>query len=253
MAKGLKKPNPRGDDGKGLGAEADKKTKIAKRSKAADKPAKKSNPSGAASKGQKLKRTPNARNYFTVGDDLQILEAWKASNNKPISNLAKELSATLHRSEEAVRDRLKRYIKNLSAAEHKELAAHGKRNPKWFVHFKGDKNDKKKKSIEKVAEVAPALHNREFNRKPRVSKKKTSGKPGKKVSSPDEKFAWVVDKLQNKDAYFKLEFSVQLLSDILNVLIQNEGVSQAEVERHIAGIHCDQTLGQILDGFRLKK
>lgn len=253
MAKGIKKPILKGEDGKGQAAEADKKTKIAKKGKVGDKAAKKSNPSGAAAKGQKLKRTPNARNYFTVGDDLQILESWKSSNGKPISNLAKELAHALNRSEEAVRDRLKRYIKNLSAAEHKELSAHGRKNPKWFVHFKGDKNDKSKKSIEKIADVAPALHNREFTRKPRQSKKKASAKNSKKTPNPDEKYAWVVDKLQNKDAYFKLEFSVQLLSDILNVLIQQESVSHADVERYLAGIHCDQTLAQVLDNFRLKK
>lgn len=252
MAKGNKKLNLKGENQKGQAADADKKAKIAKKTKGDNKPAKKSNPSGAANKGQKLKRTPNARNYFTVGDDLQILESWKGNSGKPISNLAKDLAITLNRSEEAVRDRLKRYIKNLTVAEHKELATHGKRNPKWFVHFKGDKSDKNKKSIEKVADVAPALHNREFNRRPRVSKKDPVNK-NKKDKTPDEKFSWVVDKLQNKDAYFKLEFSVQLLSDILNVLIQTEGISQGEVERAIAGIHCDQTLSQILDGFKLKK
>lgn len=253
MAKGLKKPNPKDLEGKGAAAEADKRNKIAKKTKVGDKAAKKSNPSGAAAKGQKLKRTPNARNYFTVGDDLQILEAWKGNQGKPISNIAKDLARGLNRSEEAVRDRLKRYIKNLSAAEQKELHTHGKKNPKWFVHFKGDKGDKSRKSIEKVADVAPALHNREFTRKPRVSKKKKENKSSKKLPNPDEKFGWVVEKLGNKDAYFKLEFSVQLLSDILNVLIQQEGVSQADVERVVNGIHCDQTLSQILDAFRLKK
>lgn len=253
MAKGLKKPNPKDSEAKGAAAEANKRNKIAKKTVAGDKAAKKSNPSGGAAKGQKLKRTPNVRNYFTVGDDFQILEAWRGNQGKPISNIAKDLARGLGRSEEAVRDRLKRYIKNLSAAEQKELGAHGRKNPKWYVHFKSDKNEKSRKSIEKVAEVAPALHNREFTRKPRVSKKKKEGKHLKKLPNPDEKFGWVVEKLGNKDAYFKLEFSVQLLSDILNVLIQQEGVTQADVERVIGGIHCDQTLSQVLDSFKLKK
>ena len=252
MAKGIKKPNPKGAEAKPQAAEPEKKVKIAKKAKAADKPAKKSNPSGAASKGQKVKRTPTARNYFTVADDYQILEASKSKDVKPISNIAKEVAHNLHRTPEAVRDRLKRYIVNLSAADQKELAAQAKKNPKWFVHFKADKSDKTKKSIEKIVDVAPALQNREFQRKPRTSKK-PAPKSNKKAINYEDRFRWVVEKLQNKDSYFKLEFSVQLLADILNILIREEGVPQAEVEKLLGSLHCDQNLGQILDSLKLKK
>lgn len=252
MAKGIKKPNPKAGEGKPAAAEAEKKLKIAKKVKAGEKAAKKSNPSGAAAKGQKIKRTPTARNYFTVADDFQILEASKNKDVKPISNIAKEVADHLHRSPEAVRDRLKRYIVNLSAADQKELAVQAKKNPRWYVHFKADKNDKTKKSIEKIVDVAPALQNREFQRKPRTSKKPPT-KVNKKAINYEDRFRWVIEKLQNKDAYFKLEFSVQLLADILNIAIREEGVSHAEVDRLLNSIHCDQNLGQILDSLKLKK
>ena len=135
-------------------------------------------------------------------------------------------------------------------ADKKELQQQAKKNPKFFIHFKA--NADKTKKIEKVCAVAPALQNRQFNRRPRVSKKKLVPKVAKKVPLPDEKFKWVAEKLQNKDSYFKLEFSVQLLADILNVLIQNEGVSPNEVEKVVGGIHYDQNLSDILNAFKIK-
>lgn len=254
MTKGIKKPNPKSADGKVAAVHSEKKVKIAKKAKAAEKGDKKSNPSGAAAKAAKVKRVAKARNYFTVGEDLQILEAFKAGKSKVLSGIAKGLHANLPgHSAEAIRDRLKRYIKNLSAADEKEIQSHGKKNPKGYVHFKADKNNKNHKVIEKITALPPALHNRHFIRRPRVSKKKPANKSNKRLPPPDERLKWVVEKLQNKDPYYKLEFSVQLLADILNVLIQKEGVSAAEVERVLGGIHCDQNLAVILDNFKLKK
>jgi len=250
MAKTQKKTNPKKDDPKHKDIEADKKQKIAKKSKANEGAAKKSNPSVGAPKGQKLKRTPVVRNYFTLGEDLQIYDLWKSSSDQPLSNVAKRLAHELGRSVEAIRDRLKRYITKISPADQKELQQQAKKNPKHFIHFKA--NSDKSKKIEKVSAVAPALQNRQFNRRPRISKKKIVPKAPKKVPLPDEKFKWVAEKLQNKDSYFKLEFSVQLLADILNVLIQNEGVSISEVERVIGGIHHDQNLQDILNQFKIK-
>lgn len=254
MAKGIKKPNPKAADGKVAAVHVDKKVKIAKKSKTAEKGDKKSNPSVTAVKGAKLKRATRVRNYFTVGEDLQILEAFKSGKTKVLSSIAKGLRAELPgHSAEAIRDRLKRYIKGLSGADEKEIQAQGKKNPKGYVHFKADKNDKNRKVIEKVTALPPALHNRHFIRRPRVSKKKPVHKSNKRLPPPDERLKWVVEKLQNKDPYYKLEFSVQLLADILNILIQKEGVSASEVDRVLNGIHCDQNLAVILDHFKLKK
>lgn len=250
MAKAQKKTNPKKDDPKHVHVEAEKKQKIAKKSKAQEGAAKKPNPSAGGPKAQKLKRTPVVRNYFTLGEDLQIYDTWKSAGSQPVSNVAKKLAHDLGRSVEAIRDRLKRYITKMNAVDQKELQQQAKKNPKFYIHFKA--NADKTKKIEKVSPVAPALQNRQFNRRPRVSKKKIVPKVPKKVPLPDEKFKWVAEKLQNKDSYFKLEFSVQLLADILNVLIQNEGVSPSEVEKVIGAIHYDQNLNDILTAFKIK-
>jgi len=225
-----------------------KKPKIAKKTKASEPGVKKAAVTGA--KPARVKKVNVARNYFNVAEDNQILEQWKASTGTAISTLAKNLAASMGRTVESIRDRLKRYITKLTPNDQKEIANHAKKNPKHYIHFKA--NADKSKKIEKVSSVTPALQNREFIRKPRVSKKKPVPKSGKKAPTPDEKFKWVSEKLQNKDAYFKLEFGVQFLADILNVLISSEHVSLNDVNAYLANTHCDQTLNQVLDHFKIK-
>lgn len=245
MTKGAKKPNPKSE---AKVADVEKKPKIAKKTKAPDAGAKKAVAGGA--KPARVKKGNVTRNYFNVAEDNQILEQWKASTGTAISTLAKNLAASMGRTVESIRDRLKRYITKLTPNDQKEIANQAKKNPKHYIHFKA--NADKTKKIEKVSAVTPALQNREFDRRPRVSKKKPVAKSGKKPPTPDEKFKWVSEKLQNKDAYFKLEFGVQFLADVLNVLISSEGVSVNEVNAYLANTHCDQTLNQVLDHFKIK-
>lgn len=246
MVKAEKKTNPKKETAKTKDANVAKQHKIVKKTKSSQPAVKKSNPSAGAAKGQKSSRTPVEKSYFNVHEDHQIYEAWKNNVGLPVSNVAKNLHSVLGRSVESVRDRLKRYITKMNVADQKELQNAAKKNPKFYIHFKT--NVDKTKKIEKIVSIAPALHNRDLKRRPRVSKKKES-KNIKKVVPPDEKFKWVSEKLANKDAYFKLEFSVQLLSDILNSLIQNDQVTAGEVEKFISGVHFDQNLTQILDHF----
>ena len=231
---------------------------VPKRAKAIQKPktvkqsTKKTNPTPTAFKGQKLHRTPVARKFFTVSDDVQLLEALKNSPTEPLSQIAQSMSVTLGRSVESVRDRLKRYLTKLSPADKKEILSQPKKAHDWFVYFVPNKNDTTKK-IEKISVHEPALKNRVLVRKPRVSKKIFPTGKVKKVTPPDERLKWVVDKLQNKDPYFKLEFSVQLLADILNHLIKSEKVALPKIEKLINEVHSDKNLKEILDSLLSSK
>ena len=232
MTKDIKNPNPKAKNTPAV--KKAKKPEIAK--------------TKTATKGLKVKRTPTNRNYFTLQEDSQILEAIE-KNGVVVSSAAKAIAAALpHRTTEAIRDRIKRYLKNLSANDKKEIHAQARKNPKGFVYFKKVNKDKK---IEKFSNIVPSLQNREFIRRPRVSKKKhVAGKP---VKTPDEKFAWIASNLQNKDSYFKLEFSVQFLADVFNTLIEEHNVSQADINNYIQNVHCDESLSNILDHFKVKK
>lgn len=198
-------------------------------------------------KGLKVKRTPTSRNYFTVQEDSQILDAIEKSG-VVVSSAAKAISTTLpNRTIESIRDRIKRYLKNLSANDKKEIHAQARKNPKSYAYFKKVNKDKK---LEKFASIVPSLQNRELVRRPRTSKKKIQQKP---TISPDEKYKWIASKLQNKDSYFKLEFSVQFLADIFNNLIEEHNVSPTEIHNYITNVHCDESLSNILDHFKVKK
>ena len=234
MTKGAKKPNPKVKD-----TEAAKKIKKAEIAKVK-----------SAAKGLKTKRTPTVRNYFSVQEDSQIIEAIDKSG-VVVSSAAKNLAAALApRTVEAIRDRIKRYLKNLPVSDKNQIHAQAKKNPKAFAYFK--KVDDKKR-IEKFSSVAPSLQNRDLVRKPRVSKKAGLNAKPKPKKSPEEKFRWIASKLSNKDSYFKLEFSVQFLADIFNTLIEQYHVPQHNILNYIQGVHCDQTLSNILDHFLNKK
>lgn len=238
MTKGLKKSNPKGD--------VEKKPKIVKKAKSAEGTVKKQAAAKGLPKGQGIKRAHTDRKYFTVGEDSQILES--VVSGGVVSAVAKRLAGPLSRSAEAIRDRVKRYLNKIPANEKIQIHQHAKKNPKHYVHFKKDGENKK---IEKIIATQPSLQNRELFRRPRVSKKPKDIKL-KKVVTPDEKFKWVTEKLQNKDSYFKLEFSVQLLADIFSVLIEQEGVPLHEIQNYVTGVHCDQSLNHILEHFKLK-
>ena len=247
MPKATKSSNPKVASAKHEGMDSAKKSKIAKKGAAGGAAGARTNPTGRAYKAKQAA----ARKFFTVGDDLAILEAYNSRNGAPLSSVAKNLSDHLSRSVESIRDRLKRYISKMNKGDIKELQNQGKKNPKYFIHFKQQNKDKKEKQIDKICSVAPALQNRQLNRKPRQSKKPV--KTPVRVVPPDEKLSWVVDKLQNKDAYFKLEFSVQLLADILNVLINSGDVTMDQAHHWVQSVHCDQNLQQVMDGLKVKR
>ena len=234
MTKGPKKTNTKGKD-----SEATKKVKKAEIAKIK-----------STAKVVKAKRTPTTRNYFSVHEDSQILEAIE-KGGVVVSSAAKALAAVLApRTVEAIRDRIKRYLKNLPAADKNQIHAQAKKNPKGFAYFKKVNKDRR---VEKFSNVVPSLQNRDLIRRPRTSKKTGIALRAKPKVAPDEKYKWITSKLTNKDSYFKLEFSVQFLADIFNVLIEEHGVSQHDINAYIQGVHCDQTLSSILEHFNVKK
>lgn len=72
-------------------------------------------PRKAAKPVETSTRSPIVKQYYTVGEDAVIIRALNAI--KPDQNktpVIKQLGETLHKSEESIRNRVKRYIKRLS-------------------------------------------------------------------------------------------------------------------------------------------
>lgn len=204
----------------------------------------------AAPKAQKAGRQ-GGKNYFTIAEDNTILEHIKrGTEGKTKTEVAKELAARLNRGVEAVRDRIKRYLAKLSQTDQAQLAKEAKRDPKTYVYFKKAADGSRK--IEKIDKQPPSLQNRDIKRRPRVSKNK---KPdAKKVTkAPENKIAWIAQKLQDKDQYFKLDFSVQVLTDIINVAMEEEKVALKDVDNLINNTFSNLTLEQILNALKVAK
>jgi hypothetical protein len=189
-----------------------------------------------------------AKNYFTIHEDNIILESIKKGNEKTKTEISKELALRLNRPIEAIRDRIKRYISKLNATDQASIQREAKKNGNQYIFFKNNADGSKK--IEKIATAQPSLQNREANR-PLTGKAGT--KKAAKGKAPENKLAWIAQKLQDKDHYFRLDFTVQLLTDILNVAVEEEGVSAAAVEKMLNTTFCNLTLEQILEHLNVKK
>ena len=204
-----------------------------------------------------LKRTVAGKRFFNVSEDYEIWTALHNKNGKPISTVSKEVSEKLKRSFESVRDRIKRYIQLLGDKEAVKLKAAAKATPNYFVHFKvrGDARD-----IEEISQNFPSgvyfkgTKKVAKNRKNSSQKQSESKVPeGKMPTLPDKKLEWVREKLASKDTFFKVDFGIQLVVAILNALIMNEGVSQAQVEEYVSNVQTNQSLDDLLGYFRIQK
>lgn len=199
--------------------------------------------------------TQGAKKFFTIKEDLEILEEIKSNENKNKSEQAKTLAARLGRQVEAIRDRIKRYISKLSQSDQKELTKEAKRVPSYFIHFK--KNADGTRKIEKFSPHAPSLQNREFNRKPRTAgTKKAIARPRAKTGVPknalDQKYAWVHQRLHNSDAYFTLDFSVKLLIDIFNSLLEQNLTTVEKIDELITQTYTTTSLEEIFAFLKIK-
>lgn len=209
------------------------KTKAAPKAKAAGK----ANPKaqkGKAQRSQSLK-------FYTVAEDAQIMEALRRADNKTTkSQLAKELAQALGRTVESVRDRVKRYIAKLSAADAKEIQRVAKKNPEHYAYFKGGAGNRR---LEKVSAEQPLIYNRELTRKPRQSKKAKRPSAGRR---PD--FGWLLKKINASDPYFAIDHSVHLLNSVFARLME-ERVERREIEQFIHAREGEVTLFEILSNF----
>ena len=208
-------------------------------------------------KSKKAISKPSGRKFFTVKEDLEIYNVLKDSDGVAVSTISKQISDSIHRSFEAVRDRIKRYITKLSDKDVKRLIQASKSTPNFYLHFK-QSNDPNKQ-IDKILAAPPSLQNQHLIRKPRVGKSKlprvrvAKGKEGKKVVLPDTKLEWVKEKLENKDAFFRIDFTVQFIVDLLNAVMEVEKVDLKSVQEYVDGVKTNQSLGDILRHFKVLK
>lgn len=199
------------------------------------------------------KRKSVSKNYFTVGEDLVIAEALLAQKEAPKSQVASTVAAKLGRTTESIRDRIKRYHNKLSSADKTQLIKEGKKNPSHYAFFvrSGDSGEKK---LEKISAQPPILQQRFITRKPRTSKKpKVVVDKHADAKSFEEKTNWVIEKLTDKDPYFQLDFSVQLLSDIFAILNKQFHIPLNQIDNFVQNIDRSLTLEEILDHFKIRK
>lgn len=215
---------------------AERSAKIAKKQEPKARAAK-ANPKqqrGKAQRGQSLK-------FYTVAEDAQIMEALRKADGKTTkSQLAKDLAQALGRTPESVRDRVKRYIAKLSAADAKEIQRIAKKSPEHFAYFKGSADNRR---LEKVAAEQPLIYNRELARKPRISKKVKKPASNRRVD-----FSWLLCKINASDPYFAIDHSVHLLNSVFARLMETS-VSRHEIEQFIHAREGEVTLFEILANF----
>ena len=216
---------------------AERGAKIAKVKAAPKARANKANPKPQKGKAQ---RTQSLR-FYTVAEDAQIMEALRKSDGRTTkSQIAKDLAVSLNRSVESVRDRVKRYISKLSAADAKEIQRIAKKSPEHYAYFKGGNDNRK---LEKVSAEEPLIYNRELTRRPR-----RSTKPNKPASRRKLDFAWLLKKINASDPYFAIDHSVHLLNSIFARLMEDT-VDRREIEAFVNAHEGEVTLFEILSNF----
>ena len=202
------------------------------------------------------------RIFFTVAEDCKILAESLKKSKQPFVQRTEILAKMLGRSAESIRDRTKKYLSKLSAAEQKTLRAAAKKTPKFYVHFSPGKI----KSMLAINEQHPSAFNRKSKepKKPRVSaprirnRGKTPIDPrrGSRVSErrprPANDFRWIAQKMRDIDPYFALDHAVSLLSDTLTHLVETGQATPAQVESFIRNTHHSINFDDIFNHFKLK-
>ena len=146
-------------------------------------------------------RTPQKRSYYTIGQDSIIMERLaNLKKENTITELASDLAQEFGKTQESIRDRIKRYLKKLSPADQKVVLKEAKKNPNQYIHFK--KQGDVYKRIDKISSVEPSIYN---NQK---KKKKATKKVGKEKKPAKNQYEWLVEKLENKDPYFSVDLGV---------------------------------------------
>ena len=217
---------------------AEKTQKIAKAKKTPKSKTQVANPKAKQAKPSRAAQTP--MKFYTVSEDAQIMEALRKTDGKTKTALAKELADGLNRTVESVRDRIKRYITKLSAADAKEIQKAAKKSPGHYAYFKGGDSAKK---LETISAEEPFLYTREIARRPR------QGKKIKKPTKPRRNdFSWLLRKINASDPYFAIDHSVHLLNSIFGKLMEDK-VERKEIEGFVNGHEGEVTLYEILSNF----
>lgn len=105
----------------------------------------------------------SARKFYTVKEDYLIYQTYKdgKSNNITVSDMSKHLASKLGRSEESVRDRIKRYLSKLNFSNSTEstgLEKASKNTPHYHIHFVNDKRGPPFKMIGNISPSDPLVH-----------------------------------------------------------------------------------------------
>ena len=82
------------------------------------------------------------RTYYTLSEDAQILSAMK--DNKIDNQSLHKLSQTLGRSYESLRDRVRRYLSQISKGDQNLILKSAKNEPGNYVAFTLGKDGQKK-------------------------------------------------------------------------------------------------------------
>ena len=111
-------------------------------------------------------KSDNQRKFYTVKEDNTIFSAWKAAvaAKTTVSEVAKKLAGEMNRSEESVRDRIKRYLSKLNANDQKRLATAAKSTPNHHISFVADKQGGQFKAIGSINEGEPGPNFKSANK-----------------------------------------------------------------------------------------
>lgn len=102
-------------------------------------------------------KTSNHRHFFTVEEDWLIIQHLKSNPEEKTSKAATAVAALIDdRSKESIRDRIKRYLKLISAGDQRKIQFAAKRTPGYHVHFIADKSGSGK-VIKEIASSDPGL------------------------------------------------------------------------------------------------
>ena len=118
-------------------------------------------------KSKSTAKVDNQRKFYTVKEDFTIFKAWKdgSKKNKTVSDISKTLANDLSRSEESVRDRIKRYLSKLGAQDESRIADAAKKTPNHHIHFVNDKQGHPFKTIGSITENDPSFNFKSGNKK----------------------------------------------------------------------------------------
>merc|ERR1712166_1428933 len=101
----------------------------------------------------------SARKFYTVAEDHKVYTCWQTGTkkNQTVSDISKQMAAALGRSEESVRDRIKRYLSKLNQADETKLRDAAKKTPNHHIHFVNDKQGHPWKCIGKITSDDPSF------------------------------------------------------------------------------------------------